>query len=148
MVALQEKTHLYSLKSNQTDFPKEKITSSREGANFIRQFYSDDIEIYESMFLLLLNRANTTIGYAKLSQGGITGTVCDVKIVAKYCIDSLASGAIVAHNHPSGNLKPSEADRKVTQQLKQALKLIDCNLLDHVILTTTDFYSFADNGEL
>ena len=148
MVALQEKTHLYSLKSNQTDFPKEKVTSSREGANFIRQFYSDDIEIYESMFLLLLNRANTTIGYAKLSQGGITGTVCDVKIVAKYCIDSLASGAIVAHNHPSGNLKPSEADRKVTQQLKQALKLIDCNLLDHVILTATDFYSFADNGEL
>ena len=148
MVALQEKTHLYSLKSNQTDFPKEKVTSSREGANFIRQFYSDDIEIYESMFLLLLNRANTTIGYAKLSQGGITGTVCDVKIVAKYCIDSLASSAIVAHNHPSGNLKPSEADKKITAQLKNALKLIDCNLLDHVILTATDFYSFADNGEL
>lgn len=148
MLAVEEKTHLYALKTIQSDFPKEKVTSSREGANFIRKFYSDDIEIYESMFLLLLNRANTTIGYAKLSQGGITGTVCDVKIVAKYCIDSLASSAIVAHNHPSGQLKPSEADKKMTAQLKSALKLIDCNLLDHVILTSSDFYSFADNGEL
>lgn len=148
MLAVEEKTHLYALKTVQSDFPRETVGSSKDGVNFIRRFYSDDIEIFESMFLLLLNRANKTIGYAKLSQGGITGTVCDVKIVAKYCIDSLASSAIVAHNHPSGNLKPSEADKKMTAQLKSALKLIDCNLLDHVILTSSDFYSFADNGEL
>ena len=148
MLAVEERTHLYALKTIQSDFPKEKVGSSREAVNFIRNFYSDDIEIYESMFLLLVNRRNYTIGYAKISQGGITGTVCDVKIVAKYCIDSLASGAIVAHNHPSGNLTPSEADKKITEQLKNALKLIDCNLLDHVILTADNFYSFADEGHI
>lgn len=136
------------LKKLPSEFKKVKITKSEDASNYIKQFYSDDIEIFESMFLLLLNQANNTIGYAKISQGGITGTVVDVKIILKYAIDSLASGVILAHNHPSGTLKPSKADLDVTDKVKKALNMVDCRLLDHVIVTKDSFYSFADNGNL
>lgn len=139
---------LFELKANKTDFPRVKITSSRDAADFIRQFYSDDIEIYESFFLLLLNRANVTIGYAKISQGGITGTVVDIKIIAKYAVDSLASGVILSHNHPSGNLAPSQADEKFTKQAINALQLLEVKVVDHVILTADNYYSFMDNGQI
>jgi len=136
----------FELKSIQSDFPKQKITSSRDSQEFIRQFYGDDIEIYESFFLLLLNRANNTIGYAKISQGGTAGTIVDSKIVAKYAVDSLASAVILAHNHPSGNTKPSPADIQITKKLRDGLKLLDIEVLDHIILTEESFYSFADEG--
>jgi DNA repair protein RadC len=139
---------LYELRKNQTDFPKKKIISSSTSTEFIRQFYSDDIEIYESFFLLLLNNQNQTLGYAKISQGGITGTVVDVRIVAKYVVDSLATGIILAHNHPSGNLKPSQQDIDITKKIKEAMKLFDVTVLDHIILTVDNFYSFADNGTI
>ena len=136
----------FELKSIQSDFPKQKITSSRDSQEFIRQFYGDDIEIYESFFLLLLNRANNTIGYAKISQGGTAGTIVDSKIVAKYAVDSLASAVILAHNHPSGNRQPSPADIQITKKIKEGLKLLDIEVLDHIILTEESFYSFADEG--
>ena len=98
---------LFELRKIQTNFPKEKITSSEKAYNFIKQFYSDDIEIFESSFILLLNNANQTVGYAKISQGGITGTVVDVRLIAKYAVESLCTGVILAHNHPSGKLNPS-----------------------------------------
>jgi DNA repair protein RadC len=139
-------TALYELKKNQTDFQKKKITSSTLSNEFIRQFYLDDIEIYESFFLLLLNNQNQTIGYAKISQGGITGTVVDVRIVAKYVVDSLATGIILAHNHPSGTLSPSEADKKITEKIKQAMYFFDVKVLDHIILTADSYFSFADNN--
>ena len=138
----------YTLKAEKTDFEKVLITSSKSAAEYIRQFYSDDIEIYESFFILLLNRANKTIGYAKISQGGITGTVVDKKIIAKYVIDSLASGVIIAHNHPSGQLVPSDADKRVTKDIKEVCSLIDTQLLDHVILTSESYLSFSDEGIL
>jgi DNA repair protein RadC len=138
----------YSLKTEKTDFEKVSITSSKNAADYIRQFYSDDIEIYESFFILLLNRANKTIGYAKISQGGITGTYVDKKIIAKYVIDSLASGIIIAHNHPSGNLTPSDADKRITKEIKEICTLIDSSLLDHVILTSEGYLSFSDEGIL
>jgi DNA repair protein RadC len=143
-----ETIKLYELKKIQSDFPKEKITSSNESFKFIKQFYKDDIEIFESVFILLLNNANQTIGYAKISQGGITGTVVDVRLVAKYAVESLASGIILAHNHPSGNLNPSNADIEITQKVKNALKLLDVILLDHIILTDKNYYSFLDEGKL
>lgn len=139
---------LYELRKNQTDFPKTKIVSSTSSSEFIRQFYSDDIEIYESFFLLLLNNQNQTLGYAKISQGGIVGTIVDVRIVAKYVIDSLATGIILAHNHPSGNLNPSKQDIDITKKIKEAMKLFDVSVLDHIILTSDSYYSFADNGNL
>ncbi len=136
--------NLYELKKIQTNFPKSKISCSRDSADFIKQFYGEDIEIYESFFILLLNQANQTIGYAKISQGGIAGTVVDIRIVAKYAIESLAFSVILAHNHPSGNLKPSQQDLALTKKIKEGLKLLDINVLDHLILTNDDYYSMAD----
>ena len=97
---------------------------------------------------MLLNRANNTIGYVKISQGGIIGTVVDVKIIAKYVIDSLASACMIAHNHPSGTLHPSEPDKQITRKLKSVLDLLECKLIDHVILTKESYYSFSENDIL
>ena len=94
-----------------------------------------------------MSNANKTIGYAKISQGGITGSVVDVRIVCKYAIDSLAVGVIVAHNHPSGTLKPSQSDLDITKKLSTALKTLDVVLLDHVILTADGFYSMKNKGD-
>lgn len=139
---------LYELKKMQTDFPCVQIGSSKQSADFIRQFYGDDIEIFESFFLLLLNQANKTIGYAKISQGGITGTVVDIRIVAKYAIEALATSIIMCHNHPSGTLRPSEADKNITKIVKDTLKIMEISVLDHVILTKEGYFSFADEGLL
>jgi DNA repair protein RadC len=140
-----ETINLYELKKLQTSFPKQKITSSKTAADFIRKFYSDDIEIFESVFILLLSNSNQTIGYAKISQGGITGTVIDVRLIAKYAVESLAVGIIIAHNHPSGVLKPSQPDLDITKKTKNALSFFDIKVLDHLILTSNEYYSMADN---
>lgn len=130
----------FELKTIQTNFQAVKITKDEDAINVIRQFYGDDIEIFESCFILLLNNSNITIGYAKISQGGITGTVVDTRLIAKYAIESLATGVILCHNHPSGSLKPSEADISTTKKVKDGLKIFDIVLLDHIILTK-DSYS-------
>ena len=138
----------YSLKYTKTDVQKTKITTSENASNVIRQFYFDDINIYESFFILLLNRAHNTTGFAKISQGGTAGTVVDIKIIAKYAVDSLSSAVIICHNHPSGNKQPSDADLNTTRRIKDALLLLDVKLFDHIIITENDYYSFADNGNL
>lgn len=142
------KAKKFDLKATDSEFTKVKITGSEIAEQYIRQFYSDDLEIFESFFILLLNRANETIGYAKISQGGIVGTVVDKKILLKYVVESLASGVILAHNHPSGNTNPSEADLKITREIKELCNLIDSPVLDHIILTADSYYSFSDNGKL
>jgi len=141
-------TNLFELKKIQTNFPKVKITGSETAAEFIRQFYGDDIEIFESFFILLLDRNNQTIGYSKISQGGICSTVVDVRIVAKYAIESLCSGVILAHNHPSGNLNPSGQDVEITNKIKKTLQIFDVMVLDHIILTADSYYSMVDNGAI
>ena len=138
----------YSLKYTKSEIQKTKITTSESASNVIRQFYFDDINIYESFFILLLNRANNTTGFAKISQGGTAGTVVDIKIIAKYAVESLSSAVIICHNHPSGNIKPSEADINITKKIKDALLLLDISLTDHIILSENNYYSFADNGDL
>ena len=150
MKEFKSKTKLFELKKLQTDFPNVKITQTSEAFKFIRQFYGDDIEVFESVFILLMNRANNTIGYAKISQGGITSSVVDIKIIAKYALDTLASGVILAHNHPSGNMTPSSADKQITRKVKSALNLIDVELHDHIILHPSEhrYYSFANDGKL
>lgn len=139
---------LFTIKKNQTDFPRLIINSSKKAYDFIGNFYGDDLEVYESFFLLLLDRSSNTIGYSKISQGGICGTVVDIKIILKYAIDSLCSGVVLAHNHPSGNLKPSEQDINITKRIKDALNIIDVQVVDHIILTANGFYSFSDEGNL
>jgi len=136
----------FGLKKEKSNFKKVKVTCSKDAEKVIRQFYSDDISVYESFFILLLNRANNTIGWVKIGQGGIVGTVVDIQIIAKYTIDSLAKGVILAHNHPSGNKRPSEQDKNLTKKIKEALKLFEINVLDHLILTDEDYFSFADEG--
>ena len=149
MRQFKAKSHLYELRKLQTSFPKVKLVTSREASNFVRQFYEDDIEIFESFFILCLNQANNTIGFAKIiSQGGITGTVVDVRLIAFYATHMLATSIIMLHNHPSGNKQPSDADTAITQKTKEGLKLLDIKVLDHIILTHDGFFSFADEGLL
>ena len=146
----QYKSHIPELvlTKRQTDYKKVKITSSKDAADYIRNFYSDDISIYESAFILLLNQANYTIGWAKIGQGGISGTVVDIRLILKYAVESLATAVILAHNHPSGNLKESEQDKRLTRKTKESLQLMDIQLFDHLILTEENYLSFADEGIL
>lgn len=143
-----ESQALFSIKKNQTEFQNVKIGSSKDAYEVVSQYYGDDLEVFESMFLLLLDRKNSTIGYAKISQGGIAGTVVDIKIIAKYAVESLASSVILTNNHPSGQLFPSDADLKITEKTRQALQLLDVQLLDHLIITSNGYYSFSDENKL
>ena len=145
---MEAKLNNITLKLEKTDFISIKITGSGPAYNQIRQFYFDDLELFESFFILLVNRGNQTTGYVKISQGGTAGTVVDPKIVAKYAIDSLAAGVILAHNHPSGNIQPSESDKAITNKIRDGLKLFDITTLDHIILGGERYFSFADEGLL
>jgi DNA repair protein RadC len=123
-----------------------QIRSSKDVADIFQPLLSD--LLHEEFWILFLNRSNKVINRMKLSQGGISGTVTDVRMVMKKAIEYLASGIIVCHNHPSGNLNPSESDSKITQKIKEAGNLMDIQLLDHLIISEKDYYSFADNGLL
>ncbi|MCA6423483.1 MAG: JAB domain-containing protein [Flavobacterium sp.] len=127
---------------------KIKINSSEVAANYVRQFFFEDIEVYESFFILMLNRNNSTVGWAKISQGGIDSTVIDTIMVAKFCIDKLAKGVILCHNHPSGELRPSDADIRITKQISNALQLLGIKVQDHIILTSESYFSLLDNGHM
>jgi DNA repair protein RadC len=109
----------------------------------------DSIEHIEEFKLLLMNRSNSVLGILPVSKGGISGTVTDIRLIYQAAIKANASGIIVCHNHPSGNLNPSESDSKLTQKIKEAGLLMDIQLLDHlIIINDGDYYSFADNGLL
>ena len=123
-----------------------QIKCSKDVADIFQPLLSD--LAHEEFWILYLNRSNKVIDRIKLSQGGISGTVTDVRIVMKRAIECLASGIIVCHNHPSGNLNPSESDSRITQKIKEAGNLMDIQLLDHLIISDKDYYSFADNGLL
>ena len=88
------------------------------------------------------------VGSYKVSQGGITGTVADPRLIIKKALDILATGIVICHNHPSGTLKPSTADEQITKKIKEGCSYFDIRLLDHIILTETGFYSFMDEGIL
>jgi DNA repair protein RadC len=130
-----------------SDALKIKVTSSKDCYSFFKQVWDDDtMEFCESAMAVYLNRANNTIGWMKISQGGIAGTVIDVKIVLAGALKCGASAIILAHNHPSGNLRPSNADVNLTNKIKDACAIMELQLLDHIILTEDSYYSFADEG--
>jgi len=104
--------------------------------------------LYEEFWLVILNRANKIIELKRISAGGVHGTVIDIKIILKYAIEKTASGIIICHNHPSGNIKPSNADIQLTNKLKKSCKLVEIPLLDHLIVSGSDYYSFTDEGIL
>ena len=137
---------LKKIKSN-NDIMK-KIKNSNNAYEYAKNFWADDIGIYESMFMIVMNQAGTTIGWAKISQGGTCKTTFDIKILCKIAIDSLAQQIILVHNHPSGGLKPSEEDKKITENAKNALKIFDIKLTDHLIITESGYFSFTDNALL
>jgi len=101
---------------------------------------------HEEFWLLMLNRANRVLGRFKVSQGGLSGTVIDTRIILKKALDNLSSSIIVCHNHPSGNNQPSDADVKITEKLKKAAEMLEIKLLDHVIIADKSYFSFADEG--
>lgn len=135
---------VYSKKLKESQRPK--ITSSKDAENVLRELWSSQIEVREEFVVLLLDRANRVLGYHLLSTGGITATVADIRLVYSVALKSLASGIIVAHNHPSGNIEPSQSDIQLTRKLKEAGKNMDIVLLDHLILTKENYTSFADEG--
>lgn len=139
-------SRLVSVKSEETNIKKMHITDPEIAANYARSFYNEDIDLYESFFIITMNRKNIVDSYAKISQGGVAGTVVDIKIIAKYAIDSLSSGVILIHNHPSGNVQPSNTDINLTKNINNGLKLLDITLFDHIIITESEYYSLKNEG--
>jgi DNA repair protein RadC len=137
---------IYKSKVKASD--RKKISSSRDAYQaFLDSWNTDTIEFLEEFKILLMNRSNSVLGILEISKGGISGTVSDVRVIFAAAIKGNASGIICAHNHPSGNLNPSESDTRLTDKLKNAGNLMDIQLLDHLIITTEgDYYSYADNG--
>lgn len=126
---------------------KTKLTNCRQTFEFIiSQWNTDIIEFQEECKVILLNRANCVLGIYDLSKGGSSGTVVDVRIVLGIALKCNASGIILAHNHPSGNLKPSEADKKITRRLKEACELLEITLIDHFIISRISYFSFVQDG--
>jgi len=144
---LSEVEIIYKTKVKSVD--RKKISKSSDAYEvFMNCFDMNVIEHHEEMKLILLNRANQVLGWAKISQGGLIGTVVDRKIVLQLALTSNASSIVLCHNHPSGNLRPSEADEKMTKQLIKAASTHNINILDHIIITKDSHYSFAENGML
>jgi len=111
-------------------------------------FDKETIEHHESLKLILMNRAGRVLGITQISEGGLAETSADMRIILQAAILGNACGVILAHNHPSGNLDPSAQDDLLTQRLQKAAKLMDISLLDHIILTSEKYYSYADEGRL
>ncbi|WP_187263082.1 RadC family protein [Pontibacter beigongshangensis] len=125
---------------------KTRITCSTDIYNYIKPQLLD--LPHEEFWIILLNRANIVMRKEAISTGGVAGTVADPKIIFKKALEQLASSVILVHNHPSGNLKPSAADIALTKKMKEAGTLLDLPILDHIIFTDNDYYSFADEGIL
>jgi DNA repair protein RadC len=123
---------------------KEKITHSKDAFEIFRSTMGD--LPYEEFWIILLNKANKVIQKCSISEGGISGTVVDPKKIFKIVLDHHASSIILGHNHPSGNVQPSEADHKITRKIKDAGMMLDVAVLDHLIIGDDKYYSFADEG--
>jgi DNA repair protein RadC len=126
---------------------RRKITCSSDVASAFRIVFPD-LEHVEYCYMMLLNRKNAVLGCYQLSKGGMTGTVIDVRVALRVALKACATSIILAHNHPSGNLDFSEADRNITRQLKEAGSVMDIPLLDHIVITEESYISMADEGLL
>ncbi len=123
---------------------KQKLTSSRQAFEILQPKIGD--KQYEEFWFLAINRANVVTGSYRVSDGGITGTVADIRRIFKLALEQNATSIILAHNHPSGNLSPSEEDKSLTKRLVSAGKVMDIPVQDHLIITYDGYYSFADEG--
>jgi DNA modification methylase len=135
--------------SGGTKKPLSPISGSEMAADYIRSLFpKGEIELQEQVIVLYLNRANVPIGYHRHTKGTITQGLIDVRIILGVALKCLSVGMIIAHNHPSGNTKPSPADLDMTKRLKASAKLMQINLLDHIIITKDSYYSMSDNGDI
>lgn len=124
-----------------------KVSTSSDVADAFREMWKQSMEHKESFYAMYLNRNNRVLGIHKISEGGLSGTIVDVRCVFQVGLKVNACSIIVAHNHPSGNTMPSEQDKSITQKIKEAGKFLDIPLLDHLILLPDEGYtSFADEG--
>lgn len=125
-----------------------KVTSSKDSFILGKAVWESDMDLIERFYAVFLNTGNNPVSWALISMGGIAGTVADVRIIMGHAILSACSGMIIFHNHPSGVLIPSKADMEITQRIKAACEIHSIKLLDHLIISENDFYSFADEGNL
>lgn len=130
--------------SAETSESMPQIRTSKMAAQLISPFLKD--LPYEECWVIYLNRANKVIGKEKISKGGISATIMDIKIIVKKAVEKLATSIIMVHNHPSGNPQPGEQDRKQTSALKEAAALFDISLLDHIIIAGNNYFSFSDEN--
>ena len=120
------------------------LNSPAEVANVLRQMWGDDMDVVESFFIITLDSGHNVLGWAKISQGGVTSTLVDARLVAKIAIDTLAAGVIVSHNHPTGRLEFSQADIRLTKLIRSGLELFGISLLDHILITEEGFTSYTE----
>ncbi len=125
-------------------FIKKKVTGSGDAAEYFQPLLGD--LDHEEFWIMLLDRGNKIIDSFMVSQGGISGTVIDVRLILKSALEKLASSIILCHNHPSGNMQPSGADVKITNKIKNSAKLMDIYVHDHIIIGQNSYFSFADKG--
>ncbi len=133
-------------RSDSNVLSREVISSSKDAFLVFQPLLTD--LVHEEFWIALLNRSNKVIAREKISQGGIAGTVIDVRLIMKTAIEMLASAIILCHNHPSGNLRPSEQDLDITRKIGAAGKLMDVKVLDHIIIADNGYLSFSDEGLL
>lgn len=131
---------------NFTPSERPKVDSSSSAYDIILNQWDNDIQYRESFAVLLMNRANKCLGISFISKGGLSGTIADPKMIFQAALKSNASSIILAHNHPSGNLKPSDNDIRLTKTIKKAGEVLELPVLDHIILSHQSYYSFADEG--
>jgi DNA repair protein RadC len=143
-----ENLPLYTIKKNPSSVRPVKVKSPDGIYELAKQFYGDDIDVYESFFLISFNSAMEAVGWAKISQGSINSTTVDIRLIAKYALDSLALKCVLVHNHPTGTLTPSDADKELTKKIKDGLSLLDIRVSDHLIVTSKGYYSFLEDGLL
>ena len=126
-----------------------KISSSKTAYMTLKNLWSEDtIHLLEEVKILLLNKANEILGVYHLSKGGVSGAFVDIKLILSIALKANASGIILAHNHPSGNLIPSQSDILLTNKLKKGAEFLELVLLDHLIISTSSYYSFSDELKL
>jgi DNA repair protein RadC len=123
-----------------------KITNFIHAINVLEPFYENYIDYKEVSFAIFLNKANHVLAVSKISEGGLCSTVIDQKILFQYALKVNAQSIIISHNHPSGNKTPSEADKKITNQMVNAGLILEIKILDHLILTNEGYTSFAEEG--
>ena len=138
---------IYKSKVKPSERPQ--IRSSKDCYEILKQTWDEDkIEFVEQFKVVLLNKAQRVLGIYEMSTGGVAGTIADTRLVFIAVLKANACGIIISHNHPSGNLIPSRADEELTRKMKQAGLLIEIPVLDHIIMTSESYFSFADQGLL